>query len=178
MTHVFVGKLIIIGSDNGLPPDRHQAIIWTNAGLLSIGPLRTYFSENLMSSVKWRPSYLGLNVLRRSLWSIVLLVRFNFYMPWLIFFVWYFNFSQILNLIYFSQALIYPRFSRTYFNKPWLEHMAFLNTKSLKTDLICWFRFNWSLFLSTQLILRIVWFRQCLGDIFFYYYDKGLYEQI
>ena len=32
----------IIGSDNGLSPDRHQAIIWTNAGILLIGPLRTY----------------------------------------------------------------------------------------------------------------------------------------
>ena len=58
-------------------PDRRQAIIWTNVGLMSIGPLRTYFSENLikiqqfslkklhvkMSSAKWRPSCLGLNVL-------------------------------------------------------------------------------------------------------------------
>ena len=43
--HICVGKLIIIGSDNGLPPDRRQAIIWTNAGLLSIEPLRTYFSQ-------------------------------------------------------------------------------------------------------------------------------------
>ena len=28
----------IIGSDNALSPDRHQAIIWTNAGILIIGP--------------------------------------------------------------------------------------------------------------------------------------------
>ena len=77
VTHICVGKLIIIGSDNGLPPERRQAIIWTHAGLLSIGPLRTYFSKNLikiqqfslkkmhvkMSSAKWRPSCLGLNVL-------------------------------------------------------------------------------------------------------------------
>ena len=77
MTHICVGKLTIIGSDNGLSPGRRQAIIWTNAGLLSIGPLRTYFSENLikiqqfslekihvkMSSAKWRLSCLGLNVL-------------------------------------------------------------------------------------------------------------------
>ena len=48
VTHICVGKLIIIGSDNGLSPDRRQAIIWTNAALLSIGPLRTYFSENLI----------------------------------------------------------------------------------------------------------------------------------
>ena len=77
VTHICIGKLTIIGSDNGLSPGRRQAIIWTNAGLLSIGPLRTYFSENLikiqqfslkkmhvkMSSAKCRPSCLGLNVL-------------------------------------------------------------------------------------------------------------------
>ena len=36
---------INIGSDNGLSPFRHQAIILTNAGLLSIGTLGTNFSE-------------------------------------------------------------------------------------------------------------------------------------
>ena len=39
VTHICVGKLTIIGPDNGLLPGRHQAIIWTNAGILSIGPL-------------------------------------------------------------------------------------------------------------------------------------------
>ena len=77
-THICVGKLTIIGSDNGLSPGRHQAIIWTSDGILLIGSLRTNFSEILigiqtfsikkmhlkMSSAKWRPSCLGLNVLR------------------------------------------------------------------------------------------------------------------
>ena len=77
MTHICVGKLTILGSDNGLSPGRRQAIIWTNAGILLIGPLGTNFSEILigiltfsfkkmrlkMSSVKWRPFCLGLNVL-------------------------------------------------------------------------------------------------------------------
>ena len=67
--------LPIIGSDNGLSPGRHQAIIWTNAGILLIGPLGTNFSEILikiytfwfkrmnlkMSSGKWWPSCLCLN---------------------------------------------------------------------------------------------------------------------
>ena len=75
--HICVSKLIIIGSDNGLSPGRCQAIIWTNAGILLIGHLGTNFSEILieictfsfkemylkMSSGKWRPSCLGLNVL-------------------------------------------------------------------------------------------------------------------
>ena len=48
VTHICVGKLISIGADNGLSPGRRQAIIWTNAGLLLIGPLRTNFSEILI----------------------------------------------------------------------------------------------------------------------------------
>ena len=38
VTHICVGNLTIIGSDNGLSPGRRQAIIWTNAGILLIGP--------------------------------------------------------------------------------------------------------------------------------------------
>ena len=76
-THIFVGKLNIIGSDNGLSPGRRQAIIWTNAGILLIGLLGTNLSEILIgiqtfsfrkmhlktSSAKWRPFCLGLNEL-------------------------------------------------------------------------------------------------------------------
>ena len=77
MTHICVGEIIIIGSDYGLSPGRRQAIIWTNAGILLIGPLRMNFSDILieintfsfnkmhlkMSSAKWRLFRLGLNVL-------------------------------------------------------------------------------------------------------------------
>ena len=80
MTHICVGNLTIIGSDNGLSPGRRQAIIWTNAGILLIGPLGTNFSEILigiqtfsfkkmhlkMASAKWRPSCLVLNVLSQG----------------------------------------------------------------------------------------------------------------
>ena len=75
--HIFVGNLAIIGSDNGLSPGRRKAIIWTNAGILLIEPLITNFNEMLaeiitfsfkkmylkVSSAKWRPFCLGLNVL-------------------------------------------------------------------------------------------------------------------
>ena len=47
VTHICVGKLTIIGSDNGLSPGQRQAIIWTNAGILLIWPLGTNFSESL-----------------------------------------------------------------------------------------------------------------------------------
>ena len=77
MTHICVSKQTTIGSDNGLSPGRRQAIIWSNAGILSNWTLGTNFSEILseidtlsfkqmrlkMSSGKWRPYCLGLNVL-------------------------------------------------------------------------------------------------------------------
>ena len=42
------GKLAIICSDNSLSPEWRQAIIWTNAGILSIGPLGTNAGDNLI----------------------------------------------------------------------------------------------------------------------------------
>ena len=48
MMHICINKLTIIGSDNGLSPARRQAIIWTSAGILLIGPLETNFSEILI----------------------------------------------------------------------------------------------------------------------------------
>ena len=79
MTHICISKLTIICSNNGFLPGRRQAIIWTNAGISSIGPLGTNFNEILikihtfsfkkihlkMSSRKWQPFCLGLNVLNR-----------------------------------------------------------------------------------------------------------------
>ena len=50
VTHIGIGNLTIIASDNGLLPGQHQAIIWTNDGILS--------------SSKWWPFCLGLNVLK------------------------------------------------------------------------------------------------------------------
>ena len=58
VTHIWVSK---IGSDNGLSPERRQAIIWTSVGMLLIGPLGTNFSEILIeiytfsfTKMQWR----------------------------------------------------------------------------------------------------------------------------
>ena len=45
VNHICVSELTIIVPDNGLSPGRRQAIIWTNDGILLIGPLGTNFSE-------------------------------------------------------------------------------------------------------------------------------------
>ena len=77
VTRICVSNLTIIGSDNGLSPDRRQAITWTNAGILLIGPIGTNFREILIKihtfsskkihlktlSAKQRPFCLGLKVL-------------------------------------------------------------------------------------------------------------------
>ena len=47
VTQIWVIKLPIIGSDNGLSPGR-QAIVWTNAGILLIQALGTKFCEILI----------------------------------------------------------------------------------------------------------------------------------
>ena len=47
-TLICVSKLTIIGSDYGLSPRRLQAIIWTNTGILLIGPIGTNISEILI----------------------------------------------------------------------------------------------------------------------------------
>ena len=76
VTHICVSKLCIISSDNGLPPGRRQAIIWTNAGILLIGSMEKNFYKILskihtfslkkmhlkMSSGQCRTSCLGLNM--------------------------------------------------------------------------------------------------------------------
>ena len=76
--YICVCDLTITGSDSGLAPTRWQAIIWSNAGILLIGPLGIKLNDILieiltfafkkmhlkMSSGKWQPFCLGLNVLR------------------------------------------------------------------------------------------------------------------
>ena len=48
VTHIYVNKQFIIGSDNGLSSDRRQATHWTNAGILLTGTSGTHFSEILI----------------------------------------------------------------------------------------------------------------------------------
>ena len=78
VTHICARKLTIIGSDNGLAPDHHQVITWTNAGMCQLDSWEQtsgqscsefiHFSFKKMhlklSSGKWQPFCLGQNVLK------------------------------------------------------------------------------------------------------------------
>ena len=48
VTHICVTKLTIIDSDDGLSPGQFQAIIWTNARIVSIRPLAINLNEILI----------------------------------------------------------------------------------------------------------------------------------
>ena len=112
--HIWVGQLTIIGSDNGLTPGYCQGINWTSAGILSMGPLGTNFSEISigiqrfpfkkmhlkMSFAKWRPFSHCPNVLGNTLvfcsfhWIVcrmfrISLITSNLAIKWI--FLWYFS---------------------------------------------------------------------------------------
>ena len=76
VTHINVGNLTIIDSDNGFSHRRRQAIIWAISGILLIGHLGTkncgilitipafsFMKMHLNMCTKWRPICLSLNML-------------------------------------------------------------------------------------------------------------------
>ena len=118
MTYICVGTNTIIGSDNGLSPGRRQAIIWTNAWILLIRPLGRNYSETLIenhifsfkkilfkvSSVKWQPFCLGLNVLKMYLE--IILMKY-----------WSLSESQNVNLVLTLMSAVSQRIP---IKRPWL----------------------------------------------------------
>ena len=69
-----VSKLTIIGSDNGLSPGRHQAIIWTNAGILLIRTLGRNSSEILgkIHSISGKKMHLNMSSAKGCVFSLCL----------------------------------------------------------------------------------------------------------
>ena len=165
MTHICVSNLTIIGSDNGLSPARRQAIIYTNAWILLIGPFGTNFSEILigiqtfsftkthlkMSSAKWRAFCLGLNVLTKSTsklghGSLIASHRFTCMKPLI--------HTPTPSLTWsISVRTLRPRqmaagFQTTFSNRfRWMKMYEFR------------LKFHWSLFLRVQLTIFHDWFR-------------------
>ena len=128
--HICISKSTIIGSDNGLSPHQCQAIIWTNARILLIGPLETTFSEILMeiskfsikkihlklSSVKLCSYSLDLNVLKTtSVFAVLFLTKF-------------------------------PTFGRQHFQMHFLDR-----------NVVFWSKFYWILFVGVQLVQIMAW---------------------
>ena len=88
--YIFVCKITITDSDNGLSPGRCQVIISTNAGILLIQTSGTNFRKILsgihifsfqkmhlkMSSAKWWQFCLSLNVLKNIFWSNIQVIIF------------------------------------------------------------------------------------------------------
>ena len=68
MTLICVSKFTIIGPDNGLSPGRRQAIIWTNAAILLIGPMGTNFSEILIEICTFSFKKMHLNMSSGNRW--------------------------------------------------------------------------------------------------------------
>ena len=104
-----------------------------------------------MSSVKWRPFRLNLNVLStyiRSLRRIVLLTRFNHYTNNVncsrVKFQFYHIEAEIKKMAAISQTTLSNAFS-------WMKMLEFR------------LKFHWSLFLSAQLTIFQHWFRWWLG---------------
>ena len=94
VTYICVSKLTVTGEDNGNSPARHQAIIWTNAGILLIGPKEKlqwnlnrnshiFIQENAFENVVWKlaatlslPQYANISYGSRQSGALTLLI------PW------------------------------------------------------------------------------------------------
>ena len=72
VTHIYLSKLTIIGSDNGLLPGRHQAIIWANDEILLIWALGMTISEILIKIRTFSFKKLQLKILSGKLRHFVL----------------------------------------------------------------------------------------------------------
>ena len=72
VTDICISNLTIIGSDNGLSPGQRQAIIWTNAGILLIGPWGTNLSEILIKGHTFSSKKMHLNMLSAKCWPFCL----------------------------------------------------------------------------------------------------------
>ena len=145
-THICLGKLTIIGSDNSLSPGWRQVIFWTNTGILLTGPKGANFSEILIeiyifsskkmhlktSAAKCRLIFPDLNML-------------NVYIRWCVL-LWLVQVDVSLThlgrdkMAAVSQTTLSNAFS-------WMNMLEFR------------LRFQWSLFLRVQLTIFQHWFR-------------------
>ena len=164
---------VSIASGNGFAPNRRQAITWTKADLLLIGPLGTYFSEILieiqtfsfkkmhlkMPSGKWWLSCPGDELSAADiyeLWYIALVFVDEWYAMKM--------FKSLIRAFHIFQRWldIYYQFILTHI--PWTKvatiwQRIFWDTFSWLKRFLFWLKFHWSLFLWVQLTISHHWFR-------------------
>ena len=172
MTHVCVSKIVIIGSDIGLSPGRRQAITWTNVGilwmrLLGINCSKIFIEINTfsfkkmhfkMSSAKWRPSCLGLNVLGD--WTVTQLLRTMHRK-------WYANDMHKISALpcmdwFWSILPIFFGATLTHWGRDTMDAIS----QTIYSNAFSWMKmfefrlkFHWSLFPRAQLTIFQHWFR-------------------
>ena len=156
VTHICVSKLTIIGSDNGLSPRWHQAIIWTNAAILSIRPKGTYFSEILI----WNSEVFIQELALKCLIMAAILSRPQCVKACIINYISYFNWDAIAPPSYeFNYGLDKPQSKLTHppplDKKATISQTTFSNAFSWMKMLEFQFKFHWKLFLCVQLTIRI-----------------------
>ena len=88
VTHTFLSNLNIIGSDNGLLPDRHQTVNWTDAGILlthwgrathiCVGKLTIIGSDNGLSPAWTAPSHYLNQYWNAVNWTVRKKLQWNF----------------------------------------------------------------------------------------------------
>ena len=145
--HICVSDPTIIGSDNGLSPGRRQTTIWTNAGILLIRTLRINFSEIVseiytfpftkmhlkMSSGKWRPFCLSLNVLWK--WLILLIHQY----------LWSFRGSEKYKLMISTHSGLVTLYGFTDLDQHWFsKKLAAWQHKAITSNQY-WLITNWTL---------------------------------
>ena len=80
LTKMWVFPTTIIASDNGLSPAQRQTIIWTNAGILVIGPLGINFSKILIAiqTFSFKKMHLKISCAKKRLFRLGLNVLINY----------------------------------------------------------------------------------------------------
>ena len=76
VSHICFSKFTTISFDNGLSPDRHQAIIWTKVREIFVKIFSFQEMHVKISSGKWRSLYLSLSVLNYGMRNLNANVRY------------------------------------------------------------------------------------------------------
>ena len=130
VTHICVSKVTIIGSDNGLWPGRRQAIIWTNAGILLIGPLGTKLREILSEIYIFSLKKMHLKMSSGNRWRFCLSLNVLYKEHY----IWRINVQPIEGLPAMSWNLLFPKKS------PWQPNLVITNQigSTLDRSFIFW----------------------------------------